>query len=174
MKSAQPAVFVKRNLSWPPGQAKGIGLPMLGLNLLFHDNNSSFSTLLDRTERRYEPGVRHFFDDIEAKMQKWRKAVTRLGDSRKLESDHGMTPQAEAYERLALLNQHSSALTTILVSLGNNGLIPKKDSAFYRSMVEEVRALSSQWVLEALDEREVRTAAKASKGVSRSKRSYPT
>jgi hypothetical protein len=74
----------------------------------------------------------------------------------------GQRKQIDDYERLSLLNQHCSAVTAILNFLGKRGAIPKRDSVYYRLMVEEVRALCSQSIVESLDGREVRIAASIS------------
>jgi hypothetical protein len=66
------------------------------------------------------------------------------------------------YERLMLLNQHCAATVAILGALQDDGAMSRKDALFYSLMVEEVRALSSQCVLEFMDEIEIRLSAKAS------------
>ena len=70
---------------------------------------------------------------------------------------------AEIYERLFQLNQHCSAVMATLNALLANGAVNKQDAEYYGLMVEEVRASASQCVVEQLDEREVRFAARASK-----------
>jgi hypothetical protein len=69
----------------------------------------------------------------------------------------------EVYEHLAHLNQHCIAIGEILTLLGNRGAISKRESTYFRLLVEEVRASSSQSVMERLDEHEVKAAASASK-----------
>jgi hypothetical protein len=67
------------------------------------------------------------------------------------------------YEHLALLNQHCSALADILESLGDQEALPKQESTYFRLIVEEVRASSSQSIMERRDEHEVQATADASK-----------
>jgi hypothetical protein len=96
-------------------------------------------------------------------MENGKKALKALGESGWPETIRGQKKQMSVYDLLALLNHHSAAFETILASLSKKGFIPKKDFALYRSMVEEVLALSSQMVLEALDEKGLRVAAKVSR-----------
>jgi hypothetical protein len=93
-------------------------------------------------------------------------AMARTAEDRKKRTTHAATladRHLERYKLLMLLNRHSVAVVEILNFFTYDGAISDRESNYFRLMIEEVRALSSQCILEALDGREVETSAKASK-----------
>jgi hypothetical protein len=80
-------------------------------------------------------------------------------NSRKIPADIGLI----TYERLMLLNQHCAATVAILNALQADGAISAKDASYHSLMIEEARALSSQCVLEGMDELEVQLSSAVSK-----------
>ncbi len=69
----------------------------------------------------------------------------------------------DSYELLSQLNEHSIAIAEILHYFHAQDAMPYQEYTYLQLMVEEVRASSSQSIMEALDGREIDALAKASK-----------
>lgn len=67
------------------------------------------------------------------------------------------------YGQLLLLNHYCLAVVRILKELGRQDTLAARDSAYYQTMMEEVRALVSQNVSEKMNTCEIANAARASR-----------
>jgi len=88
------------------------------------------------------------------------KSFTKIDRSKK-NSRH--PDEAFIYESLLLLNLHARAIGEIIIDLSAEGVVLKNEAAYFKSMLEEARASLSQNVVEAMDTREIKNAAGASK-----------
>ena len=71
------------------------------------------------------------------------------------------------YQQLQLLNEHCFRAIELITILGKSSFIPSAEVDYHQACLEEVRSSSSQCVVEALNDMEIRKAAKA--GRKRSK-----
>lgn len=67
------------------------------------------------------------------------------------------------YQQLVEFNQHCVAALDLIQAFGDKQMIQPTEYRYYRALLRELRAATSQSVMERLDEQEISIAAKASK-----------
>lgn len=69
----------------------------------------------------------------------------------------------EVYEQLMRLNRHCGGVLDLIEAFGRRRIIPRTEYRYYRTLLQELRAATSQSVIEYIDQQEPAVAAKASK-----------
>jgi hypothetical protein len=67
------------------------------------------------------------------------------------------------YEQLMQFNQHCIDALGLIEAFGQQHLIPRTEHRYYCALLEELRASTSQSVMEYLDQQEISAAAAASR-----------
>jgi hypothetical protein len=94
------------------------------------------------------------------------RRTTEVGENASATS---IEPSEIVYQQLQLLNHHCFCAIQLIKTLGQGSFIPDIETEYYRACLEEVRSSSSQCVVEALNDLEIKKAARAGKKRTKAK-----